>query len=366
MSTIPHPERLCKLEKRNFDLRLEAQGSLFSVKLMCQPKMRQRRSLRDDFNLTTTNQINARREIARMADNPNDPYQMVLKRIADNPDPHLINLMEQNLNQKRKIKSKAKRGKVTEFSKKSRNRLLRMAAKLDSGLYGLMLTFTYRENMLDGRLAKNHLEKLALWLKRIRPNNTFIWRMEYQERGAIHFHIIALNVAYIDAKKLTAYWQKMTGDDSYPDIEKLRSRKRVMSYISKYIGKVTQDGSIVAEGVTNKNGITEKRLSLEEALEVVELDRRIEQKAQGSIGLDSLPYYDNYTGRYWGVINRKHLPKAPLVAVTITDDVGKLFFKLKRYARRKWKFLSRRIQNFYLYTDNPNQWLSAMYAIMME
>lgn len=366
MSTIPHPERGCKYEKRNFDLRLEAQGSLFAVKLSTQPKMQQRRSLRDDFSMSLDNQINARREIARMAENPNDPYQMVLKRIAENPDAHLINLMEQHLNQKKKLKSKSKRGKVTEFSKKSRNRLLRMAAKLDSGLFGLMLTFTYRENMLDGRLAKNHLEKLALWLKRIRPNNTFIWRMEFQERGAIHFHIIALNVAYIDAKKLTAYWQKLTGDDSYPDVQKLRSRKRVMSYISKYIGKVTQSGTIAEDRVTDNGGITEKRLSLEEALEVVALDQRIDDLAQGSIGLDSLPYSDNYTGRYWGVINRKFLPQAPLMALTITDDVGDLYFKLKRYARRKWKFLSRRIQNFYLYTDDPNQWLSLVYSIMLE
>lgn len=349
-----------KFSLGNFDLRVEAQGSLLGVKLRKHPTRAQLKSIRDDEN---DEWYRARKAI-----------QALVKEGMLGYDPHLVQFEKQKIRFLDYAVPQARRSSITNFSKKSRLRLLRTCSKLDLALYGLFLTFTYRENMTDARTAKDHLEKLSLWLKRNYPENAFIWRMEYQERGAIHFHIIALNRAFIPAQKLTSYWQKLTGDKSYPDIKKLRSRRKVMYYISKYIAKVTQTGSNVGCGVTYSRAWWDKEkkskeitpLTETEQAQLVALDNQREQHAESGIGLVSEPYSDNYVGRFWGVINRAKLPLAPLKVVEIKDFSQKVFFQYKRYARRYWKFLSRRLQNFYLFVDSAQRWLDLLNFIVLE
>jgi hypothetical protein len=221
------------------------------------------------------------------------------------------------------------RGAIHEFSRRSRNRLLRLGARLRSDVGGLMLTFTYRANMQDHAQAKNHLTLLSKWLVYHFPQAACIWRLEYQLRGAIHFHILALGVSFIDQDKLTAYWQELTSDDSYPDIKPIRSRRKVMSYISKYIAKMEQS----------------------------ELPR-------DDSGFISLPYSENFTGRFWGVFNRKVLPLAKEHIMLVAGNKQALC-NIRRYARRKWAGMSRRIQGFSLFVNDASQWMRMVeYEIM--
>jgi len=174
-------------------------------------------------------------------------------------------------------------------------------------------------------LAKRHLALLSKWLIYHFPAVACLWRLEYQRRGAIHFHIMALNVSYIDADKLTEYWQSLTGDDSYPDVKRIRSRRRVMSYISKYIAKMDQAGSPDA--------------------------------ASEDSGFINLPYSEKpFVGRFWGVFNRKCLPLAPEHKILICGQKQALS-NMRRYARRKWRGLSRRIQGFSLFVNDSSQWI---------
>lgn len=214
-----------------------------------------------------------------------------------------------------------KRGRIVEFSKRSRGRLLRVGARLKQNCYGLMLTFTYRENMRDHQRAKSDLERLSKWLKYHHPEGAYIWRLEYQERGAIHFHILALNVRFIDANQLTAYWQKLTNDDSFPDVKRIRSRRRVMMYISKYIAKMDQAGS-----------------------------------PAGDSGFINVPNSENFVGRFWGIVNRIRLPLAPLHLIAVYGEPT-MFLNLRRYARKKWRSMPKRLQGFTLFVQNSDQWM---------
>jgi len=91
--------------------------------------------------------------------------------------------------------------------------------------------------MQDHSEAKNHLDLLLRWLKYNYKEGAFLWRMEYQQRGAIHFHIIAFNVHRVEIEKVTKYWQELTGDDSYPDVETMHNRRKAVYYVSKYVAK---------------------------------------------------------------------------------------------------------------------------------
>lgn len=86
------------------------------------------------------------------------------------------------------------RGRINGFSSDSRERLLRRAVSLPwdeaVGAGGIgMVTFTYPAvHPMDGRVAKAHLKRLyERWRVRYSVPRG-MWKMEFQERGAPHFH----------------------------------------------------------------------------------------------------------------------------------------------------------------------------------
>ena len=166
--------------------------------------------------------------------------------------------------------------------------------------------------------------------------------MEYQRRGAIHFHLLCFNVAFIEAGKVTTYWQDMTGDDSYPDVREIQNRRKATYYVSKYTAKV-------ADGMVDAVPSWMLAIALRSprtALALAALARR---------GFIYVPYLEKsgFVGRFWGVVNKKNLPYAPLRSCRIIGGADVLH-KMRRYARRYYAKTSKRLQGFSLFVDVPN------------
>jgi hypothetical protein len=177
---------------------------------------------------------------------------------------------------------------IRSFTRKSRLNLLRLVSRL-TDRPALFITLTYRQNIQDHVAAKRHLDLVLRWLKRCLPKSAVLWRMEYQARGAIHFHLIVLDAYAVPLQQFTAYWQKVTGDDSYPDVRFVQSgRRRLLAYVSKYIAK--------------------------------------------QHGLDNVTNSETWVGRFWGVFNRKHLPFAPEMTLSIIH--AGVLYSLRRVVRR--------------------------------
>ncbi len=82
------------------------------------------------------------------------------------------------------------RKKITEFSKPSRRRLRLKMAILRRACLPWMVTLTYpREWDQDDRQWKRDLDVFLKRLKRQFPTVALIWKLEFQERGAPHFHL---------------------------------------------------------------------------------------------------------------------------------------------------------------------------------
>lgn len=83
------------------------------------------------------------------------------------------------------------RGDVHEFSRKSRQRLAFIAANTDVKFL-TMITLTYPgEYSTDGRQVKANLKAFLEWLTRdLGHRPSYLWFIEFQERGAPHFHIL--------------------------------------------------------------------------------------------------------------------------------------------------------------------------------
>jgi hypothetical protein len=209
-----------------------------------------------------------------------------------------------------------KRGKIGQFSSKSRKRLLEWVSRLNRSVKGLFITLTYRENMQDYVAAKKHLDLTLRWIKNNYPGYAIIWRMEEQERGAIHFHLLVLGATFIHAMDLTRHWQKITGDDSYPDVKKIRNRRQALYYASKYMAKA----------------------------------------AQAANGFIPVPYSEiensssAWRGRFWGIVNRAFLPLAELTTFVWSGQLLPIL-DFRRSASRKSRFVQRfgRINGFTLF-----------------
>jgi hypothetical protein len=188
----------------------------------------------------------------------------------------------------------SKRGKVQEFSRKSRRRLIDLFARLDTAQHRkvfVTLTFAFP---VPPSWAKRSLKRFLARVRYHYPQVSGVWRVEMQKRGAPHFHLMLLDLPYVEQALLQSVWTECTGEArSIAHITLIRSHRGVMSYVSKYIAKV----------------------------ETKEIDA----------SLDNAPYQQNlephWEGRHWGVINEDCLPFAPRsVGVIVDEEVAGYFW----------------------------------------
>ncbi|MEO6846558.1 MAG: hypothetical protein ABI443_04130, partial [Chthoniobacterales bacterium] len=79
---------------------------------------------------------------------------------------------------------------ITEFSHQSRYNMLH-TLKNCGVVMRSMMTITYpKEFSSDGRKVKKDLKRLLNWIRRNIPGTRGLWFLEFQMRGAPHFHIL--------------------------------------------------------------------------------------------------------------------------------------------------------------------------------
>jgi len=159
------------------------------------------------------------------------------------------------------ITTLAGRGKVEGFSPSSGARM-RKYLRNSTADYRYMLTLTYPgEFSLDGRECKDHLRRLIQELKRSTASTegstdsfSVFWFMEFQKRGAFHFHIFLTHKYPKEFVSETWYRIVGSGDPRHlvagTRIESMRSgRHGCVSYASKYAAK--QDQKEVPDFIIN-------------------------------------------------------------------------------------------------------------------
>lgn len=147
------------------------------------------------------------------------------------------------------------RGEIQSFSDSSRARLRKYLRETRAD-YKSMVTLTYpRDCGFDGSASKEHLRRFLQELRRGTKHGTdkwsAFWFLEFQKRGAIHFHILCTNFYHYEwiAKK----WYDIVGSGQEDHlqagtrIEKIRAgRNGIASYCAKYAAKFDQ--KLIPEG----------------------------------------------------------------------------------------------------------------------
>lgn len=151
-----------------------------------------------------------------------------------------------------------KRAEVTQFSQKSKKRMLELFNRLDWGNLGkcLFVTLTFPDECLpdSNRTISKYLHRFRVKLeKHLERKVPIVWKIEWEERetGARknhvypHFHLLIIGVPYIHHAKVNSWWRSIVRYKNKPRTETkgCKNRGRAFIYISKYCAK--RNGSLV-------------------------------------------------------------------------------------------------------------------------
>lgn len=105
-------------------------------------------------------------------------------------------------------------------------------------------TLTFAENVTDLKYANNQfscfIRRLNRYLDKIgKDRMQYIAVVEFQKRGAIHYHLLC-NLPFISAKKLQEIWQ-----NGFVKINKIDDVDNVGAYVTKYMSKDNEDERLV-------------------------------------------------------------------------------------------------------------------------
>lgn len=199
------------------------------------------------------------------------------------------------------------RGTIQGFSSASRRRLIRKISRLERSK-AVFLTLTYPADFPDAQAAKTHLRTFWKRIYRRHPEASAIWRLEFQKRGAPHFHLIVFNLPFIGKEIIRQWWAEIIGHGTdeplFTRIEMIRSWRGVMSYASKYLSKVDDIADMALSGFNIDAYLT--------------------------------------AGRFWGMFNKEKMPFPGQQYLVIKIKSPYAFHEIKRYMRRHYPNLTRR------------------------
>jgi hypothetical protein len=215
------------------------------------------------------------------------------------------------------------RGAIGGFSAGARRRLMYFIASVqrDAPL-PVFITLTYPEVFPDPRQSKKHLDRFFKRLDRAFPQHGTVWKLEPQERGAPHYHLMTWGCDLQELQDfIPSAWFDIAGNGDMKHlrwhrgefgnqhcVQQVRKFEGVRSYASKYLGKTFEVAG----------------------------------------------WSEQWTGRFWGVVNRSNIPLGELVQEEVTREKA---VELLRYERRFSgldKFRSNRSLTIFC---NVNQWI---------
>lgn len=137
------------------------------------------------------------------------------------------------------------------------------------------LTLTFAENVTDITRAHYELEKFIKRLKTRCEGFQYLYVIEFQKRGAVHFHLLC-NLPYIDVNALAKVW-----GNGFVKLNRIDKCDNVGAYVTKYMTKDSIDDRLAGRRcycmsrdlckpveLTDEQAIEEELAALEDVLRV--------------------------------------------------------------------------------------------------
>jgi hypothetical protein len=233
---------------------------------------------------------------------------------------------------------KTKRGKISEFTKKSRLRMQRELSKVRRDALPILVTLTYPgEYSAEPKVWKRDLDNFSRRMAREYPNVAGVWKLEPQKRGAPHFHLLVWGM--LDVNYHLAYFDGTTG--LVPaEIARLVRVQEIREWVSQAWYEVVGSGD-------------EKHLRAGTRVEDVRSLNGVSAYLKKYLGKEVPPEWEN-AGRWWGIFQRENMPYGELVVLAVRADKVQ---EIIRYMRRFAHIRSRAYKSLTI-TCNADFWLN--------
>jgi hypothetical protein len=107
------------------------------------------------------------------------------------------------------------------------------------------LTLTYPSTDPVSAFHAKHLDTLIKRIRRMAPDASLVWKLEYTKQETPHFHLLVLNLNRWAHEHLAQTWAQIVRSE-HPDhlsagtrVERVCSKRHVARYIAKYVGKTS-------------------------------------------------------------------------------------------------------------------------------
>ena len=189
------------------------------------------------------------------------------------------------------------RGLVTEFSKSSQRRLARLLLN-NAERFKYFFTLTYGRNNRNCKISKRHLDYFLTRFRKSNGKNVgYVWVLEFQVRGAVHFHIWFEDIKtekFMDWQLIEVRKQiQLRFKDSVEDLNRFKYLTYLWLLVTEQLGDLktmkasTDLKAIYSKGFTCSYGT--KYLS------------KKEQKVYpGNVDEETGEICEPWIGRYWG------------------------------------------------------------------
>jgi len=139
-------------------------------------------------------------------------------------------------------KKSGKRGVIKKYSFGA-SRRCKFFMRNTGHLMKVMITLTYPNDYpMDGTTVKAHLHKFLLWLTY--HGYKYIWVLEFQERGAPHFHILVDKEVH--HQRVAQSWYRIVGSNDEKhlkagtEVRAIRAKDSIGYYLTTYMEKARQ------------------------------------------------------------------------------------------------------------------------------
>lgn len=127
---------------------------------------------------------------------------------------------------------------------RARNNLRRLALS-NFNNRSKFITLTFRENMEDLAEANKLFKAFMRKLKKVQSDLKYLAVIEFQERGAIHYHLLS-NLKYVRVEKIRAMWRSVVGEGNI-DLQRIDKVDNIGAYVIKYMTKEDADPRLIGK-----------------------------------------------------------------------------------------------------------------------
>ena len=224
-----------------------------------------------------------------------------------------------------KVRNGRKKGEKSNNYDEHRKQVLQRAKKnlrrlinANVGQYGeeftaKFLTLTFKDNVQDIEQANYEFKKFIQRLNyklygTKKANLKYTCVVEFQKRGAIHYHVIIYNMPYVKANDISNIW-----GNGFIKINKIDDIDNVGAYVSEYLGQAEkgQGKDVADDRLQGKKSYFSSR-GLFKPIELT--DKKIVETVAAALPSENLVYSATYENEHVGTITYKQYNLKKLIS----------------------------------------------------